>query len=86
MQHKPWVRAQPWADFFAVMRPGIITHDMNGRERGRNLRVQVGQKRHELPLLLACIAWAVDPSGAHVEASKEIQRPRAPILVLHPIG
>jgi hypothetical protein len=86
VQHEPWLRSQPVADFLTVLRPSMIAHERHGLERDRHFSVQVRQAGEERPRPLARRALARALACARVEGGQEGQRPSAPILMLHPMG
>ena len=85
VHHDPWMGLQPLLDLLSVMRWRIVADQMNRRDRGRELTVQILQKGDKLSLSLAGVTLAVDPSRASVKRREKIQRPGASILVLYPI-
>jgi hypothetical protein len=80
---KPARRGEPHLDLLALVHLEIVQDPMNERDLRRNIPIQHFQKLAEFDLPLALVALAVDLSAAGVKRGKEVQGPRALLLMCH---
>ena len=85
VHHETWMLGQPCADFFAMVRADVVTHEMNRADLLVNFPVQRFEKVDELSLALPVITVPVDLARTCVKGRKEIEGPGALVLVLVPV-
>src|SRR5918996_4338210 len=69
-----------------MMRTDIVTYQMNRADGLIDFHIHRFQKGNEFPLPLTIITVPVDLARTGVKGGKEIQRPRALVLMLHAVG
>jgi hypothetical protein len=72
--------------FFSMIRPDMITDEMNGLNVCGNLLVSRFEKAHAFLLALAFITVSIDLAGPGVIRGEEIERPGAFVLMLGAVG
>jgi hypothetical protein len=84
--HQSWLLDSPRPDFCAVMCADMIASEMNRREMGDNLRVQLCQNGDECLLTLARGTWPTDDSRTGIAGGQYIQGPTALIFMRRAVG
>ena len=69
-----------------MMRPDMVTHEMNDAEALVNLCIQDFQKGHEFPLTLPFVTLPINLAGTGVKGRKEVEGPRPRIRMFGPVG